>query len=249
MKNQYFGDINDYLKYGLLRQFAQSGSSVAVCWMLTPDDGGRDGRRISYLAHPGRFRSFDPELFDLLSECVAGGRRTIAEAEARFLVPGAVYFDDVLTDDRASRDRYFSRLLAQLPAETILFFDPDNGLEVKSVRRGRRASSKFLYLEELGKAFQEGHSLVLYQHFPRVRRSIYLDAQAERIRSVAALACITAVSTPSVAFIVVAQPERSNRLRAVADVAVAKWTQTVVASGGPSCSVMHLRPTAQAISM
>ena len=35
MKNQYFGDINDYVKYGLLRVFSAT-HRVAVCWMLTP---------------------------------------------------------------------------------------------------------------------------------------------------------------------------------------------------------------------
>jgi hypothetical protein len=44
MKNQYFGDINDYHKYGLLRQLGKGGQlTTAVCWMLTPDDGRSDG--------------------------------------------------------------------------------------------------------------------------------------------------------------------------------------------------------------
>ena len=39
MKNQYFGDINDYRKYGLLRILSTYGPiKTAVCWMLTPDD-------------------------------------------------------------------------------------------------------------------------------------------------------------------------------------------------------------------
>jgi hypothetical protein len=41
MKNQYFGDINDYRKYGLLRILSDEGSMrTGVCWMLTRDDGG-----------------------------------------------------------------------------------------------------------------------------------------------------------------------------------------------------------------
>ena len=44
MKNQYFGDINDYRKYGLLRIVAGPGKmSLLVAWMLTPDDGKTDG--------------------------------------------------------------------------------------------------------------------------------------------------------------------------------------------------------------
>jgi hypothetical protein len=45
MKNQYFGDVNDYRKYGLLRALQSTwNGSLLVAWMLTPDDGGRDGR-------------------------------------------------------------------------------------------------------------------------------------------------------------------------------------------------------------
>lgn len=37
MKNQYFGDVRDFFKYGVLRGLApDGGESLAVCWMLTP---------------------------------------------------------------------------------------------------------------------------------------------------------------------------------------------------------------------
>ena len=36
MKNQYFGDVNDYRKYGLLRLLGRAGKvKIGVCWMLT----------------------------------------------------------------------------------------------------------------------------------------------------------------------------------------------------------------------
>ncbi len=39
MKNQYFGDVNNYRKYGLLRRLAGDGEvSIGICWMLTPND-------------------------------------------------------------------------------------------------------------------------------------------------------------------------------------------------------------------
>jgi hypothetical protein len=39
VKNRYFGDINDYRKYGLLRALTNYGEiKTAVCWMLTTDD-------------------------------------------------------------------------------------------------------------------------------------------------------------------------------------------------------------------
>ena len=66
MKNQYFGDINDYRKYSLLRLLSGHGKiSTAVCWMLTPDDLRPDGHRIQYLREPEKWRKFDPAVFDL----------------------------------------------------------------------------------------------------------------------------------------------------------------------------------------
>ena len=45
MKNQYFGDINDYRKYGLIRILSNSGIiRTGICWMLTPDDTRTDGK-------------------------------------------------------------------------------------------------------------------------------------------------------------------------------------------------------------
>ena len=38
MKNQYFGDVGDYGKYGLLRFIAKRGVTIAVNWYLTLDD-------------------------------------------------------------------------------------------------------------------------------------------------------------------------------------------------------------------
>ena len=56
MKNQYFGDINDYQKFGILRAVADASLRTMVCWMLTRDDKKtderRDGLRLSYLDKP-----------------------------------------------------------------------------------------------------------------------------------------------------------------------------------------------------
>ena len=67
MKNQYFGDINDFRKYGLLRTIQrESGLGIGVCWFLTADDGGVDGRLMKYLNQPSRWRHYDSELYDKL---------------------------------------------------------------------------------------------------------------------------------------------------------------------------------------
>jgi hypothetical protein len=39
LKDQYFGDVNDFQKYALLRRIARPASlKLGVCWMLTESD-------------------------------------------------------------------------------------------------------------------------------------------------------------------------------------------------------------------
>ena len=58
MKNQYFGDINDYRKYGLLRSIILTTElRILVAWVLTPDDERPDGKFVDYLEKPDFFPS------------------------------------------------------------------------------------------------------------------------------------------------------------------------------------------------
>ncbi len=109
MKNQYFGDVNDYRKYGLLRALTASGKiSTAVCWMLTPDDSSSDGRLIDFLRHLSTWRHFDPELFDQLKRMVLiDGVRNVKSVEGSGLLPSSQFFCEMLSDDRLARRRYF----------------------------------------------------------------------------------------------------------------------------------------------
>jgi len=75
VKNQYFGDINDYRKYGLLRCLANEGRfRIGMCWMLTPSDRSSDGQQPLYLTSPSVWRSLDPSLFDVLRDAVERGQ-------------------------------------------------------------------------------------------------------------------------------------------------------------------------------
>src|SRR3954454_1771260 len=99
MKDQYVGDINDYLKYSVLRAVQSAHRSpLLVCWMLTRGDARTDGRKTSYLADPDRYRRTDPQLFDQLSHIVGSGDRSTAAVESLGILPGASFFRDRLED-------------------------------------------------------------------------------------------------------------------------------------------------------
>ena len=48
MKNQYAGDVNDYVKYSLVRKLVAAAQArvVTVCWMRTLDDDRTDGESL-----------------------------------------------------------------------------------------------------------------------------------------------------------------------------------------------------------
>ena len=90
MKNQYFGDIGDYGKYGLLRFLARHGVTVAVNWYLTPDDRSNDGNMRGYLGNE-KDRVYDPELFDVLRDMCGRGEKDVRLFAARNMIGGAVF--------------------------------------------------------------------------------------------------------------------------------------------------------------
>ena len=105
----------------------------------------------------------------------------------------------------------------------LVFFDPDNGLDVPSVPTGRKKSSKYLYLDEV-RAFRErGQSVLIYQHFPHVNRNAFVFQCVERLRSIAPAALIYVFCTPHVVFLLVLHERASKHLVDAAHRALSRW--------------------------
>ncbi len=224
VKDQYVGDINDYRKYALLRALSTGGANrVGVCWMMTPSDGGVDGGKLAYLQQPARHRHVDPELFDILAHAAsAPERRRLATIEGSGAIPGARYHNDLLPDEVAGRHAFMGRCAYEFGDVDLVFFDPDNGLEV-SLPKGRKNSSKYLYLDEVSAFYASGKSLLIYQHFPHVKRSVFIGNCAERLGAVAPGASLWAFTTAHVVFLLVLHPASLPRLHSAAAAACARW--------------------------
>jgi hypothetical protein len=216
MKNQYFGDVNDYRKYGLIRLLTGRGEiSTAVCWMLTPDDGRTDGKFTDYLGSAEKWRRYDPELFDVLRDLVlVRGLRNVNQVETSEVLPNALFYTEITPDDRKDRAKYFNDFLALAVDCDLIFFDPDNGLEVKSRPYGRKNSSKYIYWRELTTAFAAGHSLLVYQHFPRINREQFIQVKAQELAKKAGTRQIYTFQTPYVLFLLAAQERHEEFFKA-----------------------------------
>jgi hypothetical protein len=218
MKVQYFGDVNDYRKFALLRTLAEVGRfRVGVCWMLTEADGSGQGANRRYLRRTDEWRRYDPTLFDALALVPAMPTiEDLMRVENEALIPGAAFFNEFTPDRLTERRAYHRACMKAFKTCEVTLFDPDNGLEVKSTAKGRKRSSKYAYLDEAADHYDAGRSILLYQHFPHVSRDDFIGAKANRLRSTLAGSTIWSFETPHVVFLLAAGPNHVGRVEKVA---------------------------------
>lgn len=224
MKDQYVADINDYVKYSVLRAlFDVHTSSVLVCWMLTADDDRSDGRKISYLQDTDRYRAIDPDLFDLLGTLVSCGERTTRGVELLGILPGATYFRQRLEDDQSGRTQFFTEMWREARGCRVAFFDPDNGLSVASVPCGSAGSRRYIYCSDLTPLQELNAAAVLYQHFPRVPRARYVAEQLDRLATALPGFSTLAIYSPQVALLAATPRDQVQGFEAAMRLAAHRW--------------------------
>ena len=230
MKNQYFGDINDYRKYGLLRCFLDTGMRIGVCWMLTPPDGRPDGNKIMYLSRPDEWRRRDPQLFDVLQTAAARKQRHVSGLERSGLLPAAKFYSEPLCDDTHRRVAYFNTALKALEDTDLLFFDPDTGLEVSSVPYGQSGSSRYLYWREVEEAGRRGGSLVVFQHWKRENRvSMAARLSADFARHMPPGTVVIPIFTDFVLFLCACAPKHAERFEETLGLVALRWDGELLA--------------------
>jgi hypothetical protein len=195
MQDRYVGDVGDFAKYGLLRRLAGAGNEqlirLAVVWCLFPDEThNNDGRHVSYLRRRD-FEGLDDTLLAALQKIIASGERCISAVSRGGLFPvGTVFCDAVVSAPAASRpspnDRlqyraaWLGRCVAATEKSDLVFFDPDNGLEVASVPKHHPSAGKYIYWDELARFWRRGDALLVYHH---INRTMPAARQVSDLRS------------------------------------------------------------------
>lgn len=233
MKDQYFGDINDCRKYGLLRALQASvDESLLVAWMLTPDDGGRDGRFRAYLKAPGTWSKYDPGLFAGLTGLLRSAPQpSVLLIEGCDLLPRASYYSAVVPDGRRERDEWRAGLLRAAAGADLVFVDPDNGIEVPSRPVGRSGSSKYVTWREIEELWTAGCSVLVYQHFRRERRQAFAERIAADLRSRTGAGFVEAFRTPHVLFLLAAQDHHAEQFSHAAPLVYERWNGQITPMG------------------
>lgn len=168
MQDHYIGDIGDYGKYGLLREVCAEAMSLAVNWYRAiPKKNGKqdDGKYISYLTMPQRYREYDPALFDSLYKIVKQEQNRRIERVEQEALFQAVFFSKVIGADRLGWHR---QALKHTQGAEVVFLDPDNGLETAKMYQADGATEKHVKWAELKDYYTRGQNVILYQHRPQM---------------------------------------------------------------------------------
>ncbi|MBD3329491.1 hypothetical protein GF357_03290 [Candidatus Dojkabacteria bacterium] len=216
MKDQYFGDISHYKETGIIRILSNEGKvKTLVSWMMTENDGSNDGGNNNYLHDPDIWRKYDPQLFDFLAEKVLiDGKKELAELENSGLLQNTSYHSEMIPDDLDGRATYFRNLLKIIEAQKpdLLFFEVDNGIEVKSVKKGNKNSSKYLYWGEIVEFYDTGLSLLIYQHFTRENRDSFMKRLSKDVCNQLNIDEVYIIKTSRFMMFLVMQPDSSSKI-------------------------------------
>ncbi len=181
MKNQYFGDNRDLFKYDLIYQIIKAGlvRHITFIPMLTEnDDTKQGGERNRDKAKAGTKNS---DLVEFLNELGEKTKRDVRQLKSYFQKKGikmTIYKEgDYFSDD--SRLEYFKQIGNELLSKSLVFVDPDIGLEVK---RTRDKHIKYLEVKSLYERIDKNSILMIYQHFPRVSHQEYLNRRCTEIK-------------------------------------------------------------------
>ena len=187
MKDQYVGDIGDYSKYALWRFLTAKGFTLGVNWYLTPSDESANGKLTKYLLND-KLSYLDQGLFDLLKKALYPDGKTlypenrnVAVIEKSGILQNTAFFSKMLdyaniADRRTYRKDWVDRSLKALEQPDIIFLDPDNGLEVKSIPVTKKNGNKYVsYEEAVGYFTQSRAAVIIYQHKDRFSNEKYIE--------------------------------------------------------------------------
>lgn len=166
MQNKYVGDVADFAKYLLLKNLVASELKLGVNWCLTNHKtDADDGKHTKYLENESNiFFNADQELFRALKGIVKDAERRVAEVTKKCILAEGTIFYGQAVESGAKRFAWHKSSLEALSQCDVIFFDPDNGLEVASCGKLNRNAVKYVYFDEVLNAYELGKSLVIYQH-------------------------------------------------------------------------------------
>lgn len=211
MKNQYFADQRDFLKYDLLVDLVEKTPGVCRLTsipMLTPNDDTGEGDVLAYVVGNRR-----PDIYHFLRYCLARGDRNIRNLRSLFQGRHYAYYchRDDIHYSYESRQEYFTSVPSRALQDAVVFVDPDSGIETGTIAYMRgKGIGRYLFWDDITQLFSRMNGpsvLVLYQH---LQRNADLVVRNMRDKSVALcghinVPCVSVLDDGDVAYLMTSQ--------------------------------------------
>ena len=170
MRDQYAGDISDWLKLALLRALVDESETLGVGWYYNPlNDGRPDGRRREYCEEL-KWRVLDSALWNALRELP---QRSVDALEKLSVWPPRTRFHRVAVPSMERRRSWALDMKAALNGSSIVFLDPDNGIGF---------TERHATIHEVATMRQPGRALVLIKFPARDNHDRQLEAYHASLR-------------------------------------------------------------------
>lgn len=223
MNRMFFGDVRDLFKFDLVRHIMKAFPdllSFTFVPMLTEEESAT-GKKLTatkdlgIAQKKGRAGTRNRELMEDM------GRLQEIDDDLEYFHGVQSYFKkeniivDVLHKDTFSHENrvnYFTKVFEKFPADSLIFLDPDTGLEVKN------PTQKHLLFDEVKKIYDRMDNrsiLMIYQHLPRVTRAGYIEKRCRELAAISHSRPETITDNEIVFFILTKNPLIRTRLCAV----------------------------------
>jgi hypothetical protein len=223
MNRMFFGDTRDLFKFDLVRHIMKAFPDLlnfTLIPMLTEEESAIRKRKtvtkdLGLSLKNGRAGTRNRELMEDL------GRLQEIDDDLEYFHGIRSYFKkeniivDILHKDTFSHEHrvnYFNKMFENFPKNSLIFVDPDTGLEVK------KPTQRHLLFDEVKKIYDHmDHQsvLMIYQHLPRVTRRGYIEKRCRELAAITHSRPETITDNEIVFFILTKNPLFKTRLCAV----------------------------------
>lgn len=217
MKNQYFGDKNDFFKYDFVLTLMENIIQIKTFTfipMLTENDESDDGTLVNYTGN----RRKDLEIF--LKKCVINKEREVSKLSDFMKNKKFEYnhYKDTEYFKHNSRQEYFNGIKKEMLKATVILLDPDNGFEISSMRKSK--GNKYLKYSEVEQIYDKMGSdsvVIVYQHIPRVSREDFFKSIGDKLKQKLYNGQVICISNNVIAFFIISKGFINSQLKHIAE--------------------------------
>jgi hypothetical protein len=152
MKEQYFGDIKDFYKFFFLKNIIHE-YKLGINWCLTSKDKSNEGND-KVINYP-ELENEDKNLYKILAE----GK--FSNIEIKYFNHNTKYY----TEEHKEFHKeyiYEKAAFSELKNQDVIFFDPDNGIEMPSKSLSERY--KYISYRTISKYWNINRTLIIFQY-------------------------------------------------------------------------------------